>query len=181
MSAKVAEENGKKVLKIDNRTIDKKKNPPNIKHLKFARNLPIECDSCPYRSIDDGGNGICPKYEPGAACIVRKDIAKMVDEYDGERDPNILLGRMEATFENESEKLIFYEQMEDLKGELNPEVTKRMNSIGNLGKIIAEIKTKERSVEITTKALPRNMHEKIGEIVAEKINITQKEVVEDES
>ena len=48
-----------------NITIDKRKtiSPFNsVKHLKTA-NIPALCDQCVYRSIDDGGNGKCPKYE----------------------------------------------------------------------------------------------------------------------
>ena len=58
---------------------------------------------------------------------------------------------MEAEFHNNFEKLVFFESLEDQHGELNPEVTKRINSLTNLGKVISEIKTKRETVEITQK------------------------------
>ena len=164
---------GTKLLKIDKRTLPKK-SAPNIKHLRFARNLPVKCNECKYRPIDDGGNGVCNKYEADAACAIRKDIAKMIDKYDGERNADVLLGRMEATFENESEKLMFYQLMEQGEEEINPEVTKRMNSVANMYKIINEAKTKNRSVEVTrTKELPRDIHEQIGSKITETIKISE--------
>ncbi len=38
-----------------------------------------------------------------------------------------------------------------MKGELNPEVTKRINSLNNLGKVINEIKAKRDTIEVTEK------------------------------
>ena len=168
---------GTKTLSIDKRTESKVKNPPNIKSLKFARNLPVECNGCPYASEEQGGNGKCPKYEQDAMCVIRKDIAKMVDKYDVGREKNIALGRMETIMENETEKIMFYQTIEQHTGELNPEVTKRMNTIINLGKVIGEITTKERSVEVTkTFELSREAHEAIGKQIAQTIKITQKSV-----
>ena len=43
------------------------------KHLKTA-NVPALWDQCVYRSIEDGGNGKCPKYEIDAVCAIRKDF-----------------------------------------------------------------------------------------------------------
>ena len=51
------------------------------KNLKFA-NIPALCDQCVYRSIDDGGNGKCPKYEKGAVCAIRDDFVKFINELD---------------------------------------------------------------------------------------------------
>jgi hypothetical protein len=55
------------------------------KHLKTA-NIPALCDQCVYRSIEDGGNGKCPKYEKGALCAIRKDFIEMINQLDT-RDP----------------------------------------------------------------------------------------------
>ena len=59
--------------------IDKRKtvSPFNsAKHLKTA-NIPALCDQCVYRSIEDGGNGKCPKYEAGSVCVIREDFVKL--------------------------------------------------------------------------------------------------------
>ena len=64
--------------------IDKRKtvSPFNsAKHLKTA-NIPALCDQCVYRSIEDGGNGKCPKYEAGAVCAIREDFVKFINELD---------------------------------------------------------------------------------------------------
>ena len=51
------------------------------KNLKFA-NIPALCDQCVYRSVEDGGNGKCPKYEAGAVCAIRDDFVKFIAELD---------------------------------------------------------------------------------------------------
>ena len=51
------------------------------KHLKTA-NIPALCDQCVYRSIEDGGNGKCPKYEAGAVCAIREDFVKFINMMD---------------------------------------------------------------------------------------------------
>ena len=66
---------GKKELVIDKRTLPKKI-PANFKNLNYARNLPPECNGCPYRPQELGGNGICPKFKADSLCVIRKDIAK---------------------------------------------------------------------------------------------------------
>ena len=53
----VAEENKRKTISPFN----------SAKHFKDA-NIPALCDQCIYRSIEEGGNGKCPKYEKGAVC-----------------------------------------------------------------------------------------------------------------
>lgn len=136
---------GEKELVIDKRTLPKSF-PPNVKDLKYARNLPAECNNCPYKPEVEGGNGICKKYEKGATCIIRNDIAKLVDKCGGRT-----LDLMEAEFNNNFERMLFFESMEDIKSELNPEVTKRINSLTQLGKVINEIRQKRSTVEITEK------------------------------
>ncbi len=139
---KVDIKTGVKELVIDKRTVPHKK-PTNYKGLKYARNLPPECNGCPFRPEEEGGNGICTVYEKDSLCIIRKDIAKLVDAVGGRT-----LELMEGEFHDNYEKLKFFEQMEDMKGELNPEITKRINSMTNLGKVINEIKAKRDTVEI---------------------------------
>ena len=72
------------------------------KHMKTA-NLPALCDQCVYRSIDDGGNGKCPKYEAGAVCAIRNDFINMINTLDT-RNPEDLKSMMDMlaklSFEN---------------------------------------------------------------------------------
>jgi len=72
------------------------------KHLKTA-NIPALCDQCVYRSIEDGGNGKCPKYEVGAVCAIRKDFINMINTLDT-RNPEDLKSMMDMlaklSFEN---------------------------------------------------------------------------------
>jgi len=72
------------------------------KHLKTA-NIPALCDQCVYRSIEDGGNGKCPKYEAGAVCAIRKDFINMINTLDT-RNPEDLKSMMDMlaklSFEN---------------------------------------------------------------------------------
>lgn len=157
---KLDEKTGGKELVIDKRTLPKKV-PHNIKSLNFARNLPPECNICPFRPQEVGGNGICDKYEKDALCIIRKDIAKLIDEHGGRT-----LDLMEVEFHNNFEKLAFFESMEDKSGAINPEVTKRINSLTNLGKVINEIKTKRETVEVTqTETLSDDMKHEIAKTV----------------
>jgi len=141
---------GEKELVIDKRTLPKTNNPPHLKDLRYARNLPAECNNCPYRAEEEGGNGICKKYEKDALCVIRKDIAKMIDTF-SERNSLKIVDLMEAEFLNNFELIQFFETMENMRSELDPEVTKRINTLTNLGKVINEIKTKRQSVEITQK------------------------------
>lgn len=136
---------GEKELVVDKRTLPKKK-PHNVKGLKYARDLPPECNKCPFRPEEEGGNGICDKYVADSLCVIRKDIAKLIDQAGGRT-----LELMESEFLDNYEKLKFFELMEDKNTELNPEVTKRMNSLTNLGKVINEIKQKRSTVEVTEK------------------------------
>ncbi len=139
------EKTGEKELVIDKRTLPHDK-PRNVKSLKYARNLPPECNKCPFRPQEEGGNGICTEYEKDALCSIRNDIAKLIDKAGGRT-----LELLEAEFHDNYEKLKFFEQMEDMSGELNPEVTKRINSLNNLGKVIEEVRSKRDTVELTQK------------------------------
>ena len=51
------------------------------KHFKEA-NIPALCDQCVYKSVEEGGNGKCPKYEKGAVCGIRKDFVSFINELD---------------------------------------------------------------------------------------------------
>ena len=64
----VAEENKRKTISPFN----------SAKHFKDA-NIPALCDQCIYRSIEEGGNGKCPKYEKGAVCGIRADFVNLLN------------------------------------------------------------------------------------------------------
>lgn len=162
---------GEITLDIDKRTLPHKK-PTNVKGLKYARNLPPECNGCPFRPQEEGGNGVCTEYKKDSLCLIRKDIAKEIDKLGGRT-----LELMEAEFYDNYEKLKFFEQMEDMSGELNPEVTKRINALNNSGKIINEIKAKRDTVEITEKkSLTENeIHE-----IARTVKLTRLDIGENE-
>ena len=167
---------GEKTLKIDKRTLPKTKNPPNVKTLRYSRVLPPECNQCPYRSQEEGGNGICTKYKKDSVCVIRKDFAKLVDKFDGVRDSDKVMSYMQASFENNFEALAFFQQMEDMSGELDPEVTKRYTVLNNLGKTLHEMKTKRESIKVTqTETLSDDMKRQINQ----SVELT-KEVIIDE-
>jgi len=153
-----------KKLVVDKRSLDKKKDPPRVKHLKFARNLPIMCNDCPYRAKEDAGNGICVKYKKDSVCTIRTDISKVVDEYET-RNPDVILPLMEEEFMNNYTKLKFFETLEDMNNELNSEVTKRISVLDKLGKTINEMKSTRRTVEVSeTKVLSEDKKDEIRQL-----------------
>ena len=152
-------------LVIDKREISNKTKRHNVKSLKYARNLPVKCNNCPYRSEEDGGNGICEKYERDSVCVIRKDIEKAVDLFQ-ERNEGKILAMMESEFTDNFEKLVFFQAMENAGGELNPEVTKRINSMTNLGKIISEIRTKKETIQIKETRVSKGKVEEIGRMIS---------------
>lgn len=169
------------VLKVDGRTLPKTNNPPNVKHLRYSRKLPLKCDDCPYRAKQDGGNGICSVYKEGSLCIIRKDIRKEVQKY-STRSPDQILPLMQEEFESNYEKLKFFETLENMQSVLDPEVTKRINAMGKLGQIIQEMKTKKQSVEIEhKKVLSDDKKDQIAQQVIETIKLSQESSNEAES
>lgn len=152
-------------ITIDERTIENKKNKRNVKSLKYARNLPVQCNICPYRAENDGGNGFCSKYERDAICVIRKDISKQVEKFN-ERNEGKILAMMESAFTDDWENLQFHEAMEQMGGIINPEVTRRRNSIANLGKIISEIKTKRETVEVKQTRISKGKMEEIAQMIS---------------
>ena len=83
-----------KIKPVGNKSIvveDKRKtiSPFNsAKHFKEA-NIPALCDQCVYRSIEDGGNGKCPKYEAGAVCSIRDDYIKIINTLDTRKPDDV--------------------------------------------------------------------------------------------
>lgn len=149
----------------DKRTVKNDDNKRRVKHLKFARDLPIKCDDCKFRAKEDGGNGMCVKYEQGAMCVIRKDAVKLFEEYQT-RNPDQILPLMEEEFANNYIKLKTFEALEDMHTELNPEVTRRIGVLDKLGKTINEMKSRKQTIEIQeTKTLSTDKREQIAQIV----------------
>lgn len=140
--------------------------PPNLKHLRYSEDLPAKCDDCPYRAKEDSGNGFCTQYEKGGLCSIRADIRKVIEEY-SERSAGAILPILEEEFESNYEKLKFFERIETMKGEINPEITKRIAILDKLGKTINELKTTKQTVEISeTKTLTPEKREEIARVVS---------------
>ena len=164
-----------KSLVLDKRTLPKTKNPPNVKTLRYSRVLPPECNMCPYRPEEKGGNGICSKYKEDSVCVIRKDFAKLVDKFDGQRNSDKVLLFLQAEYENNFEKLAFFEQMEDMSGTLDPEVTKRMNAMSNMGKILTEMRTRRESLEVTK---TETLSDDVKHQIAQTIKVTKDKIDE---
>ena len=170
METRVAkdEKTGIKTLETDKRTISKVNNPPNVKTLRYSRVLPPECNQCPYRPEEAGGTSdfTCEKYEEDATCIIRADFGRLVDKFDGERNADKVLHFLQAEFENNFEKLAFFEQIEDMSGVLDPEVTRRQNSMTNMAKSLNEMRTRRESVKITqTETLSDDMIKQVTKVL----------------
>ncbi|NIT99624.1 MAG: hypothetical protein GWN01_01365 [Nitrosopumilaceae archaeon] len=151
-------------LVTDKRTLPKTK-PPNLKHLRYSRKLPPKCDDCPFRAKEDGGNGICIYYEPGAACVIRNDIRKAVQKY-GTRNPEQILPLLREEFESQYEKLKFFGTVENMSNALDAEVTKRISAVNSLAKTINEMTTKKDTIEIERRSkLSDEKREEIAEII----------------
>lgn len=144
------EKTGVKTLEVDKRTESKLANPPRVKHLRYSRHLPAKCNECPFRPQELGGNGVCTVYKEDSVCIIRNDIRKMFEKFD-ERNEIKIVDLMEAEFQSNYEVLRFFEEMENMSSALDPEVTRRMNAVTNLGKAISEIKSKIQTIEVTEK------------------------------
>lgn len=151
-------------LVVDGRTVPNKTNVRRAKSLKYARNLPVKCNVCPYRPDSEGGNGVCTKYERDSLCTIRPDISKAVDTFN-ERNEGRILPMLESAFIDDWESLQFHETMERMGGEINPEVTRRRNSMANLGKIISEIRTKKETIEVKETRISKGKIQEIARMI----------------
>lgn len=130
---------------IDGRTTPR---APNLKHLRFSKRLPVKCNDCPYRPKEEGGIiGGCSKYVKDSLCTIRADIRKQIEKF-STTNPDQILPLLQEEFEANYEFLKFWHTMEVQTGMINPEVSKRMNSITNLGKLIAELKREKTTIEL---------------------------------
>jgi hypothetical protein len=136
-----------------------------IKNLKTA-NIPALCDQCVYRSIDDGGNGKCPKYEKGAMCAIRKDFVALINDLDT-RNPehvktmldmlaklsfeNVLMALTESKFDgnipdrnSKSEintLLKIISTIAEISGKIVVSEEKKLNKQGDIDSIFRQIKS----------------------------------------
>lgn len=159
-------------LAIDKRTLPHDI-PRNFIHLRYSRKLPVECDTCPHRSKDQGGNGICTVYKQGSLCTIRADIRKQTEKYHI-REKGGLLPLLEEELDAQIEKLKVFGVLENMANALNPEISKRLNSVTQLSKIINELKSKETTVSLTEKkVLSPQERDAINAEVERMISITK--------
>jgi len=136
-----------KIKPIGNKDIvveDKRKliSPFNsAKHFKAA-NLPALCDQCVYRSISDGGNGKCPKYEAGAVCSIREDFIKFINELDT-RNPEDLKEMLDMIAKLSFENVLMALTQSKLDGNIPDRNTKsEISTLLNIVKAINELSSK---------------------------------------
>ena len=111
------------------------------KHLKTA-NIPALCDQCVYRSIDDGGNGKCPKYEKEAVCSIRKDFIDMINTLDT-RNPEDLKSMMDMLAKLSFENVLMALTQSKMDGNIPDRNTKsEVNTLLGIVKSINDLNAK---------------------------------------
>jgi hypothetical protein len=111
------------------------------KHFKDA-NIPAYCDQCVYRSIDDGGNGKCPKYEKGAACAIREDFVQVMNELDT-RKPDDLRAMLDMIAKLSFENVLMALTQAKMDGNIPDRNTKsEINTLLNVVKSINDLNSK---------------------------------------
>ena len=111
------------------------------KNLKFA-NIPALCDQCVYRSIDDGGNGKCPKYEAGAVCAIRDDFVKFIAELDT-REPEDVKAMLDMLVKLSFENVLMSLTQAKMDGNIPDRNTKsEINSLLGIVKSINDLNSK---------------------------------------
>ena len=126
---------------------NKKPNMRHAKDLKYSRQITTHCDDCPLRPINEGGDGYCTKYKKDSLCVIKEDIKKLVDKFET-RDTSTIMPLMEAEYKNNFERMLFFQTLEDMGNELNPEVTKRLNAMTNMFKAYEDIKRRNNTIEV---------------------------------
>ena len=137
-----------KIFKIDKVTSivtnDKRKyvSPHNsAKSLKYAK-LPARCNDCIYRSIDDGGNGKCPKYEKDSVCLIRKDIQKFLKKIDT-RNPEDLKALLDFLSKQSMENVMIAFAQSKMYGNIPDRNTRsEINNVLGIFKLINEMNAK---------------------------------------
>ena len=131
---------GNKSLVVENK--HKTISPFNsAKHLKSA-NIPAYCDQCVYRSIEDGGNGKCPKYEKGAVCAIRDDFVKFINELDT-REPEDIKSILDMLVKLSFENVLMALTQAKMDGNIPDRNTKsEINSLLSIVKSINDLNSK---------------------------------------
>tara|TARA_R100000963_G_C4626677_1_gene92759 strand:+ start:517 stop:1041 length:525 start_codon:yes stop_codon:yes gene_type:complete len=142
-----------KIKPIGNKSIvveDKRKtiSPFNsAKHFKTA-NIPALCDQCVYRSLEDGGNGKCPKYEAGAVCAIREDFVKFINELDT-RNPEDLKSMIDMIAKISFENVLMALTQAKMDGNIPDRNTK--SEIKTLLEIVKSINDLNSKIVVTEK------------------------------
>ena len=111
------------------------------KHLKSA-NIPALCDQCVYKSIDDGGNGKCPKYEKCAVCAIREDFVKFINELDT-RQPEDVKAMLDMLAKLSFENVLMALAESKFDGNIPDRNTKsEINTLLNVVKAINDLNSK---------------------------------------
>ena len=127
------------------------------KHLKTA-NIPALCDQCVYRSIEDGGNGKCPKYEAGAVCAIRDDFINLINTLDT-RNPEDLKSMMDMLAKLSFENVLMALTQAKMDGNVPDRNTK--SEINTLLSVIKSINDLNTKVVVTQQTA---LDEKTGDI-----------------
>jgi len=111
------------------------------KHFKDA-NLPAMCDQCIYRSIEEGGNGKCPKYEKGAICAIRDDFVKLLNTLDT-RNPDDIKDMLDLIAKLSMENVLMALTQAKFDGNVPDRNTKsEINTLLNIIKSINDLNNK---------------------------------------
>jgi hypothetical protein len=163
------------IKKIDNKSIvkeDKRKtvSPFNsAKNFKTA-NIPALCNQCVYRSIDDGGNGKCPKYEKDAACGIREDFVKFITELDT-RNPEDLKAMMDMLAKLSFENVLMALTQAKMDGNIPDRNTKsEVNTLLGIVKSINDLNSKIEITETTEYDKSGDIANIFRQIKAQKTN-----------
>jgi len=117
------------------------------KHLKTA-NVPALCDQCHYRSVKDGGNGLCPKYEAGAVCAIRKDFVDLINTLDT-RNPEDIKSMMDMLAKLSFENVLMALTLSKMDGNIPDRNTK--SEINVLLSIVKQINELNSKIVVTEK------------------------------
>ena len=111
------------------------------KHFKDA-NIPALCDQCVYRSIEEGGNGKCPKYEKGAVCAIRSDFIKLLNTLDT-RNPEDVKDMLDLIAKLSMENVLMALTKAKFDGNVPDRNTKsEINTLLNIMKAINDLNSK---------------------------------------
>ena len=139
-----------KIAKVENKLVvkeDKRKSisPYNsLKHFKNA-SLPAHCNDCIYKSIEEGGNGKCPKYEKDSVCIIREEFQQYIAQLDT-RNPEDLKKLLGEFISIMSENTII--SLAQMKMDGNIPDRNTITQLNSLLKTMSQMQELQGSVEV---------------------------------